>query len=190
MFNTHKVAAILLSAITEFYILHNIFWTRHDNTEKVLSVPVFWRSRITMIPFTTSYVFFRLTVNAEFCYTVKGNYRPSCNGNIPTTCWPMSTHSSHYYINTWVLSNHGSTTLIFKLTLHLIDDYIFKNASCTVMVLSHWQNVFTDRKTKYSKQLLWLVPTTVGVQNNILSWCLTHTHAHTHTHTHPRWKSN
>lgn len=35
------IVAILLSAITELFVLHHISWTKHDNTEKVMSTPMF-----------------------------------------------------------------------------------------------------------------------------------------------------
>lgn len=51
----HKAAiAILLSAISELCILHHICGIQHDTREMVMFTPMFWWSRITMIPYTTS----------------------------------------------------------------------------------------------------------------------------------------
>ncbi len=42
------MATILLSAITKLCILCHIFWTKHDNTEKVMSTPMFYTCVIPM----------------------------------------------------------------------------------------------------------------------------------------------
>ncbi len=64
------VAAISLSAITVLCFLHHIFWTTHDNIEKVMSV--FWWSRITMIPHDMVNCFGEL-----------------CHGNFPCWTWEL-----------------------------------------------------------------------------------------------------
>lgn len=43
------VVAILVSAITELCIWRHISWTKHGNTVKMMSTPIFWWSRITMV---------------------------------------------------------------------------------------------------------------------------------------------
>ena len=48
------MAAILLSAVTELYILPHIFGTKHDGVEKVMYNPMFLWSSIRGIPYTTS----------------------------------------------------------------------------------------------------------------------------------------
>ena len=116
----------------------------------------------------------------------EGNYRPSCNENTPTTCWPMSTHSSHYYIITLDLSNHGSTTLIFKLTLHLINDNV-----SWLHPAQLWCGHFDRICSQTERHINWQ-----SSQNSFCDWFPlqwvsrttynTHTHTHTQTHTHPQ----